>query len=212
VKPEQTLNFELNLTKFFGDRVRWENVGFYTLFRDAIVVDKSTFNGESIIVYNGDTSQVYSAQNKQRAYITGFNSNIQSDFTNYLAASATVSYTYGRVQTDTVEQPLDHIPPVFGRVGVRYHDKKLNAEAYMLFNGWKRLKDYYLNGEDNEQYATSLGMPAWYTLNLKASYQLTKNFSLMGGVENILDLNYRTFASGIHSPGRNVFVALRFSI
>jgi hemoglobin/transferrin/lactoferrin receptor protein len=29
------------------------------------------------------------------------------------------------------------------------------------------------------------------------------------GIDNILDLQYRTFASGINSPGRNVFGTVR---
>lgn len=212
IKPEQTLNFELNVTKFIGERVRWENVGFYTLFRDAIVVDRFAFNGEPTVIYNGDTADVYAPQNKQRAYITGFNSNIQADITSYLAASGSITYTYGRIKTDTVDIPLDHIPPVFGRVGLRYHDKKLTAEAYTVFNGWKRIEDYYPNGEDNEAYATSEGMPGWYTINFKASYTINKYIALQAGVENILDLNYRTFASGVHAPGRNIFGTLRLSI
>ncbi|MFZ4549484.1 MAG: hypothetical protein ACOYN4_18700, partial [Bacteroidales bacterium] len=62
---------------------------------------------------------------------------------------------------------------------------------------------------DNEQYATADGMPAWFTLNVRASYQFNRNISLQAGVENILDKHYRNFASGISAPGRNVFVTLR---
>lgn len=46
-------------------------------------------------------------------------------------------------------------------------------------------------------------------MNLKLSYQVIKNFSIEVAMENILDENYRKFASGISSPGRNVIVALR---
>jgi hemoglobin/transferrin/lactoferrin receptor protein len=52
-------------------------------------------------------------------------------------------------------------------------------------------------------------MPAWYTLNLKAAYSLTKNFILQAGIENILDIQYRTFASGINAPGRSIYGSLR---
>ena len=73
------------------------------------------------------------------------------------------------------------------------------------------LKDYYLNGEDNEQYATPEGMPAWMTFNLRTSYKIHKLVTLNAGIENILDTQYRTFASGINAPGRNVFVTARFN-
>jgi hemoglobin/transferrin/lactoferrin receptor protein len=52
-------------------------------------------------------------------------------------------------------------------------------------------------------------MPSWYTLNLKASYQVVKFLNVEVGIENILDEHYRKFASGISSPGRNFIIALR---
>ena len=79
----------------------------------------------------------------------------------------------------------------------------------MLWNGWKHIEDYLLNGEDNEQYATPKGMPSWKTLNARASYNLHTKWSVLLGVDNIFDLQYRTFASGINAPGRNVFLTLR---
>ena len=53
------------------------------------------------------------------------------------------------------------------------------------------------------------GMPAWWTLNLRLQYQLNKNLLIQGACENILDANYRVFASGISAPGRNFIVAVR---
>ena len=67
----------------------------------------------------------------------------------------------------------------------------------------------FLNGEDNEQYATPDGMPAWMTLNLSASYKIQKNIDLNFAVENILDTQYRVFASGMNAAGRNFILSLR---
>lgn len=52
-------------------------------------------------------------------------------------------------------------------------------------------------------------MPSWFTLNLKAAYAVTDYLQIQVGCENILDLNYRVFASGISAPGRNIFISLR---
>ena len=82
-----------------------------------------------------------------------------------------------------------------------------------MYNGWKRLKDYSPSGEDNLNYAIPTeGMPAWYTLNLRASYQLGRYFQVQMGIENITDTHYRVFASGISAPGRNFSIALRTSL
>jgi hemoglobin/transferrin/lactoferrin receptor protein len=78
-----------------------------------------------------------------------------------------------------------------------------------MYNGWKRLEDYNLVGEDNVSFATAYGTPAWCTLNARLSYQFIKNASVQVGLENILDQNYRNFASNISAPGRNLIVTLR---
>ena len=107
--------------------------------------------------------------------------------------------------------PLDHIPPSYGRMGLKHGSSKLNAELFSVFNGWKRIADYNLNGEDNEIYATKDGMPSWMTLNFTTFYASTQNVSFIVQVENITDLNYRYFASGISAVGRNYVVSCKYT-
>jgi hemoglobin/transferrin/lactoferrin receptor protein len=57
-----------------------------------------------------------------------------------------------------------------------------------------------------EGYAGSL---AWMTFNFYGEYKIKDNFSINFGVENIGDLHYRTFASGVSAPGRNFIIGLR---
>jgi hemoglobin/transferrin/lactoferrin receptor protein len=81
----------------------------------------------------------------------------------------------------------------------------------MLFNGKKDISDYSTSGEDNQVYAPTDGMPAWETYNLKTSFTIVKGATLFVGVENILDTQYRLFASGINAPGRNIYGGLKYS-
>ena len=78
-----------------------------------------------------------------------------------------------------------------------------------MYNGWKYLDEYNADGEDNAQYATADGTPSWYTLNWKGSFNVSKSLQVQLAVENILDRNYRAFASGFSAAGRNFLVALR---
>ena len=64
-------------------------------------------------------------------------------------------------------------------------------------------------GEDNFSYATAQGMPSWFTLNARVSYAITKDISLQVACENILDQNYRQFASNISAAGRNFILTFR---
>ena len=210
IDPEYTYNFDLGFTYLFENRARFELTGFYTLFRNAIAPAPYSLNGEDSVMYNGVMSAVYANQNINKAYLYGFNSRLSIYFSQNISWDNTVSYTYGRYEKPTdVKVPMDHIPPFFGKSSVSVTCKRLSTEAYVLFNGWKHIEDYNPDGEDNGQYATPDGMPSWLTVNWRAAYPLTKNLNIQVGVENILDRNYRYFASGFSSPGRNFLVALR---
>jgi hemoglobin/transferrin/lactoferrin receptor protein len=210
LKPEQTFNSELGITKFFDGHTRWENSIYYTRFFDAIVTDKFTFNGQDSIMYDGQMSQVMANQNKKNAYIYGFSSAITSQCNENFLLSFMMSYTYGRIKTDSSDYPLDHIPPFMARLQLTYNYKNFSSDFFVNYNGWKKMKNYNLNGEDNEQYAPPEGTPAWFTVNFRASYKVYKMITLQAGVDNIFDTQYRTFASGINAPGRNIYASVRF--
>ena len=209
LKPEYTYTGELTLSKDFGKVVRIEATGFYTLFDNALVVRDFSVNGMDSILYEGVLSRVQANINAKEAVIAGFNANINVRIGKHITASNTLTYTRGRDISSDI--PLDHIPPIFGRGAVNYETKKFQAEAYVMFNGWKRIEDYSPSGEDNQKFATEDGMPAWYTLNLKTAYAVNQNLQLQLGIENILDRHYRVFASGISAPGVNVIVTARAS-
>ncbi len=210
LKSEKTFNGEISITKFFGSIARLEGTFYATQFFDAIVVLPSNFNGEDSIDYDGTLSRVMSAQNKGKAYIYGSSISLRIDFTKNFALTASHNYTYGRVVNEEgPDTPLDHIAPAFGRVGFQYNTSKFKSELFANFSAWKHLDDYSSSGEDNLQYATGEGMPSWYTINIRVSYDLNRMFTLQAGVENLLDLQYRVFSSGINSPGRNIFGTLR---
>ncbi len=211
LQPERTFNLDLNVSKIFTDKVKVELVGFATLFRDAIVTDQFTYNGEDSIVYDGELSEVLANQNKRKAFLYGVNANLFIDFTDNLSLMSTLTYTKGEIIEEEGNDPLDHIPPVIGKTSVVYHNKGFRGELFALYNGWKHIEDYNDGGEDNEQYATPEGMPAWWTLNLRLQYQLNKNLLIQATCENLMDANYRVFASGISAPGRNFILALRGS-
>jgi hemoglobin/transferrin/lactoferrin receptor protein len=209
LKPEQTINYELGFTQSLGSKTTWENYMYYTSIKDIAVVDKFTFNGQDTILYDGDLSQVLANQNKKQGYIYGVSSNLTTNLDGHFNLQCGLSYTYGRLKTDSVDTPIDHIPPFMARLSLNYKTDKFKAAFYSNYNGAKELKDYLLNGEDNEQYATPNGMPAWITLNLSASYKIHKNVDLNFAIENMLDTKYRVFASGMNAAGRNFIVSVR---
>ncbi|TND07673.1 MAG: iron complex outermembrane recepter protein [Bacteroidetes bacterium] len=211
LKPEYAWNGEIGVTKTINEMARMEVSYFYTVLTNAIVIKDFTFNGSDSVLYDGSMSRVQAAQNVNTAWIQGIAGAFTADFNEHFSMRSTVNWTYGRYEdldNDTIV-PMDHIPPMFGRTGLVYKTKNFEMEGYTLYNGWKRLKDYSPSGEDNQQYATVAGTPAWYTLNARAAYQFGKFVRLSVALENITDLHYRHFASGVSSPGRNLVVSLR---
>jgi hemoglobin/transferrin/lactoferrin receptor protein len=212
LKPEYTNTFELSVGKSVGRRINVEATGWYTLYNSAIVLRPYTFNGQDSIVYDGINSRAYANQNAASAYLYGASLNFRWRFFRGFSVTGTATYTYGRINTDSADYPLDHIPPVYGRAGVRWNNNRIDAEFFALFNGAKRVKDYNMTGEDNYFDGTVNGMPAWYTLNVRAAYRLNPFTTIQVAAENLLDQNYRVFASGISAPGLNFTVTVRVQL
>ena len=209
LKAEYSYNGEFGFSYEIAPELYLGANAYYTLLTNALTVQNSTFLGEDSINYDGQLSQVKTTTNAGQAYVYGVEGMISGKLSDYFNITGTVNYTKGRIKTDSIPYPLDHIPPVFGKVSLAYNLRKFKAEFFVNYSGWKRLEDYNFIGEDNYAYATVNGMPSWYTLNLRVNYVFNKYASIQLACENILDQNYRNYASNISAPGRNFIVTLR---
>ena len=90
----------------------------------------------------------------------------------------------------------------------------MKLDLYAQYNSKMDYKDLPLvDRTDNAPYAKDANglpfVPGWYTLNFKAGVYINKYVSVNAGVENITDQLYRSYSSGISSPGRNFIVSLK---
>ncbi len=212
IKPEYSYNAELGITKSFGDNkvLTLNAVGFYTILKNAIVRDFYSLNGIDSLVYDGDTLQVQTNVNATEAVVYGTTFNVLAKFSNDVSIKSSFTYTVGR--NTTLDVPLGHIPPFYGRTDIILKSDPLTVNVYVKYQGWKWIGDYSPFGEDNEDKATANGTPAWQTYNIRVGVQLTKSFSAQAAVENLLDTHYRPFASGVSGAGRNFIFTLRADI
>ena len=94
-----------------------------------------------------------------------------------------------------------------------------HASLRFQFSGSKSPENYSLGGEDgleetpllSENLMLYSGTPSWNDLSLLTQYKLKENMNFRLGVDNIFDVHYRTFASGISAPGRNFKIGLNLS-
>lgn len=209
LKPEYTYNSEVGVSNKFKNGMSIQATGYYTLYQNALTTQNFTYDGEDSIMYAGTLSKVVATTNANHAYLYGLELRLDAPLNKNVTLYGTYNYTHARIVTDSSAIPLDHIPPVFGKLGLQIIEKKFRADLFINYSAWKHIDDYNPSGEDNQAYALPTGMPSWYTVNARLAYQFNKVLNLQVACENILDQNYRVFASNISAPGRNFIVTLR---
>jgi hemoglobin/transferrin/lactoferrin receptor protein len=209
LRPEYVLSQEVHLGQKINDLFEMGITGFVSNLSNAIATRPTTYLGQQVIVYQGDTLMPVHSTNVAKARVQGLSASARLKLPMGLNFDAKLQYTHGRDITDRLAVvPLDHIPPLMSSVRAGYGRARWQSSVDVLHQGWKRLKDYSDSGEDNQQYATPDGTPAWTIWNVRAHYRINKRFKLQCAVENIFDQRYRAFASGINGSGRNVVVEL----
>ena len=216
VKPELVMNYEINSWNQLAENCTIEFGGYYTRAQDYIINEATTVNGQSSETTNGIKYTYQRLGNAATANILGAYGGYKFAPHKNWELNGNINFTYGRYKANAnaVEKPLDHIPPFSGRFALKYIHDKAQAEISMMMNGAKNTEDYSTSGEDNiDKSADPIQgfTPAWYILNLRTNYEISKNISAQAALENIFDTHYRVFASGISSAGRSLRLTLRTS-
>lgn len=209
LKPEYTANSEIGFIFTPYHHFRFELNAFYTLLFDVMVRRNFQYCGSDSIIYTGELSKVLAIVNAGQGEIFGLFAGFKIGMDRNFTLNSSLTYTIGREITDNGSIPLKHIPPVFGATSVIYRKGLTRIEASVVYNSVKEWEALDPSEQAKTHMYTEAGSLAWFTLNLKASYQVLSQLQLNAGIENILDKHYWPYASGIPAPGRNIYVALR---
>ena len=207
---EGTLSHESNELFSDGSSLQVDITGYYTTLTDAIIRSNYQLpNGDTLLDVGGDLYRVQANINAENAWVYGISANLRLALSEHWRIKSSFNHLKGRSEVaDSGEQPLAHIPPNYGRSSIEYSDKKWKAEFVVKYNGNKPLDEFAPGSSDNEDFATPDGALAWTTLNIYGSYSFFKYFTLTLAVENIADVHYRMFSSGVSAPGRNFVISL----
>ncbi|MEL6824328.1 MAG: TonB-dependent receptor, partial [Calditrichota bacterium] len=201
LEPEKILSFDASLRHQNG-RFRGELTGFYSRITDLLSSVDATFNGSSDFITGGDTLKVKQKANTGEAFVAGFESSLRAEITPDLSSYASLSFSYG--QNSTLDEPIGKMPPMFGRLGLRWQQQRYWLDGFLRFAAEQdRLSADDL---DDDRIPTG-GTPGWQVITLRAGFDLLDQLSIRTALENILDVNYREHASGINAPGRNFIVS-----
>lgn len=229
--PSADLRAEQSATADFGvlwrkDRSFALEAGVFSSAVKNLLLDQlGTLNGEDSLLYDGRMTPVYRLKNVAVGKISGLYLNAKVRLVKELWFAVSMAQTQGvyKLNEAALEEPLDHIPPVYGQASLRWNGTGWFAEAQCLFNGTKKAEDYSSSGEDNQD-KQPIGLadinadgradgfnPAWQCWNLRWGYQHKSGLNTAMAIENLFDLHYRHFASGMSAAGRSVNVSLAFS-
>lgn len=215
LKAEYAYNAEIGVAKVFGEVCKIDLTGYYTYLQNAMVRRDFTLNGLDSIMYDGEMSKVQAIQNAAFATVYGIQAGLEVKLPAGFGFTSQFNYQKGDEELDDgTNSPLRHAAPWFGVSHLTFNSNKLELDFYAVYNGkvsYENLPEEergkaYMYAIDNDGNPYS---PSWYTLNIKALYQLTNYLSVSAGIENLTDQRYRPYSSGIVSPGRNFVMALR---
>ncbi len=215
--PEYAYNFELGLTRYLKESKNYldfrgfttlisRHIGrdFYTIFADKTTPDLST------ILYNGSEVITMSNNNMGNRFLVGASAEGKLELLETLQLQGNLSYI-NALKNDKYG-PLPSISPIFGSVLLHYSKDQWFSQLRFQFSGSKDPSQYSFGGEDGleetpllveelDQYA---GTPGWNTFSWMAQYNWNEQIRFRFALDNIFDQHYRTFASGISAPGRNL--------
>lgn len=217
LEAEYAYNFDLGIAKVFGEKVKVDVTGYYTILENALVRRNFQLNGQDSILYDGDLSQVQAIQNAAVSNVYGVQAGLEISLAGGFSFSSDVNYQIGEEELDDgTTSASRHAAPFFGVARLNYKAKRLNIQWYANYQGEisaeglaeeeKRKNEIYAQDSNGNNYA-----PAWYTLNVKGMYYLTEVFTFSAGIENITDQRYRPYSSGLSGAGRNYVASIRYN-
>lgn len=204
LSPEKSLSVESGV-KFHKKNFSGTLALYQTNLSDLIDRVPATYQGGDMF----EGRKVYQKQNVGEARLRGVEAEADIEIMKSLSAFGNITYTYG--ENMTKQEPMRRIPPLFGRVGLRYqHVSGFWAKAEWAAAGEQ---DRLAAGDKSDiRIAVRLEddvMPSWNILNLYAGYTY-KAFTINVIGQNIFNQAYRIYASGIDGYGRSIGISLNF--
>lgn len=218
LKPEYAYGLELGVKLNFENVFILDMATYYTHLDNTLVRRNFQLNGVSEMVYDGELSTVQAIQNAAESRIYGFEVGVLVNFTKSLKLKSHYNIIGGEEEGDDGQkEPLRHAAPHFGATHLIWQNNKFQIEGFVKYN--ERLSYHQLTpSEQIKDYIYALDSngnpfsPSWYTLNLRTQYKFSDAISLTVSLENISDQRYKPYASGIAAPGRNLILALKYTL
>ena len=205
LKPEKSINIETTLRVKLQNKLSVNAQLYRTHLKDVITRKEAQLNGLDSIWYDGELMKVIMNKNINSAVINGLCLAYSFKINKKFSHKSVCNIIKGVTNEKT---PLSHIPPANINSELIYNIKKYSLNLNVHYNALKKVSEYSTSGTDNLEEATHIGNPSWFTINFKTKINLDKNIIFIFGINNIMDIHYKTFGSGLSSSGRNFTLSL----
>ena len=222
LKPENAYTIDLGY-KSYNKALSYNMNLYYTILNRTIVRDFFyDYNDDSTddpitIIYDDEEVLTMSNFNLGNSTIYGFNFDFQYTINDLFNLYGFINYTKGDIVYN--DYPMPSIPPIYGSIKLRFKKNNFNMQLTYKFSQSKSAEEYSFGGEDSLEETPHvyengeikyLGMPKWGIFKLSSLFRVTKKIKAQLLLDNIFDIHYREFASGISSPGRSLNLMLIF--
>lgn len=215
LSAEYAYNAEVSVAKVIAEVLKLDVTAFYTVLDNAMVRRDFQLAGQDTIIFAETPSRVQAIQNAAFANVYGLQFGLDLRLGQGFSISSDLNWQVGREEMDDgVVSASRHAAPLFGVSRLNFHRQNLTLQLYAMYQGSfshdelaieeRSKREIYALDENGDTFA-----PAWYTLNFKAMYAISDQFTLSGGLENITDQRYRAYSSGISGAGRNFILSGR---
>ena len=198
LRPEKSYNFEIGY-KLRKDKFATSLAFFNTDLKDLITrvkVENQQINGVN----------VYRKENTEKAFIRGFETEMEYLVSNPIKIYGNISYAFG--ENITKNEPIRRIPPMNGKFGMEYRKNNFFIRPEVWFASQQtRLAQ----GDKDDIRIGKEGTKGWIISNIFSGFE-RKNYAINLSIQNINNTDYRTHGSGINGIGRSVWLTLSGSI
>ena len=220
LKPEYVYTLDFGWSKYNKNFRTNFNI-YYTILNGTIGRDYY-MGASNRILYDEELVQTMANFNLGNSNIYGGNFDFKTRVLDNILINGSITYTKGSNLKDML--PMPSIPPLFGNIKFKIINEKSQYQLSYRFSSSKDPSTYSIGGEDgldetpmiidsngNIQY---LGMPSWGVFQLSSLFKtnlLKRPIDFKIILDNIFDIHYREFASGISSPGRSLNLVAIFN-
>jgi len=194
LQPETVMSYDLGIKAETGD----SELELFVFRMD--YADKITSVGTGATTADGRA--IVRSENRSRATIYGLEANLEWSPGERATTFLVLNFTHGREHDDDGAYPADRIPPLNGRLGLRYRlAREWTIEPYTTFAA---RQDRLSPRDLRDPRIDPRGTPGWMTLNVGVRFQPSAGLQIGLRLQNLTDENYREHASGIDAAGRNI--------